>query len=282
VAGNPFPPIDRVEVDQDVLKNLTGTYRGDWTPSEGLAVEFTNGKLLFGRTDGQLEEPIAVSATEFHTTGFISKLTKLEFVKDEKGNTFGLRVFPHGSQKALLATLILDNPHLSVGDTRHSSFLKNGTHEYLVDAAESSFIFGVIDQLSVDVVVSILDKENKKVATFKSPKRGPQYFQFETKKAGLYKINVTPVEGETGDYEIALHRAEPIATKPADRVDQLMSRYDNPESPGGVVAVVEGGQIIFARAYGASNLTYNIPFEVDTRTNIGSTSKQFTAYAMLL
>ena len=61
-----------------------------------------------------------------------------------------------------------------------------------------------------------------------------------------------------------------------------MAPYDNPQTPGGVVAVVEGGRVTFARAYGASNLTYGIPFEINTRTNIGSTSKQFTAYAVLL
>lgn len=42
------------------------------------------------------------------------------------------------------------------------------------------------------------------------------------------------------------------------------------------------GRTVFQKAYGMANLAYDIPFEVDTRTNIGSTSKQFTAFAVLL
>ena len=39
---------------------------------------------------------------------------------------------------------------------------------------------------------------------------------------------------------------------------------------------------LFSKAYGTANLAYGIPWEVDTRTNIGSTSKQFTAFAIML
>ncbi len=65
-----------------------------------------------------------------------------------------------------------------------------------------------------------------------------------------------------------------------DRVDLLMADYSGPDTPGGVVAVVRAGEIVFQRAYGMANLTHDIPFAVDTRTNIGSTSKQFTAFAI--
>ena len=42
------------------------------------------------------------------------------------------------------------------------------------------------------------------------------------------------------------------------------------------------GRTVFSKAYGMANLSYGIPWEVDTRTNIGSTSKQFTAFAIML
>jgi CubicO group peptidase (beta-lactamase class C family) len=67
-----------------------------------------------------------------------------------------------------------------------------------------------------------------------------------------------------------------------DRVDRIMADYSGTETPGAVVAVVRNGQIVFERAYGMANLTHGIPFTVDTRTNIGSTSKQFTAFAIAL
>jgi CubicO group peptidase (beta-lactamase class C family) len=67
-----------------------------------------------------------------------------------------------------------------------------------------------------------------------------------------------------------------------DRVDRIMADYSGTGTPGAVVAVVRNGQIAFERAYGMANLTHGIPFTVDTRTNIGSTSKQFTAFAIAL
>jgi CubicO group peptidase (beta-lactamase class C family) len=76
-----------------------------------------------------------------------------------------------------------------------------------------------------------------------------------------------------------------LAQEPAtvqDRVDALMTDYSGSETPGAVVAVVRDGRIEFQRGYGMANLSHGIPFTVDTRTNIGSTSKQFTAFAIAL
>jgi hypothetical protein len=174
-----------------------------------------------------------------------------------------------------------DGSELIVGEKKRSTLAKKGADEYSIDAKENLFLLGVVEQISVDVIVTVFDEEGKKLAEFDGPGRGAEHFQFETKQAGVYKIKVAAFEEESGDYEITLTRIEPVATDPADRVDQLMALYDSPQTPGGVVAVIEGGKLTFARAYGASNLTHGIPFEIDTRTNIGSTSKQFTAYAVL-
>jgi YD repeat-containing protein len=67
-----------------------------------------------------------------------------------------------------------------------------------------------------------------------------------------------------------------------DRVDRIMADYSGTDTPGAMVAVVRDGRIVFERAYGMANLTHGIPFALDTRTNIGSTSKQFTAFAIAL
>jgi CubicO group peptidase (beta-lactamase class C family) len=71
-------------------------------------------------------------------------------------------------------------------------------------------------------------------------------------------------------------------TTERDRVDRIMADYSGPATPGAVVAVVRNGEVVFQRAYGMANLTHGIPFTVETRTNIGSTSKQFTAFAIAL
>ncbi len=66
-------------------------------------------------------------------------------------------------------------------------------------------------------------------------------------------------------------------------VDSLMEAFDHSDSPGGVVAVVQGGEVTFARAYGMADLTFNVPNTRETLFNIASVSKQFTGifFAML-
>jgi hypothetical protein len=78
----------------------------------------------------------------------------------------------------------------------------------------------------------------------------------------------------------------PLAAQEPDtlqeRVDEIMAEYARPDTPGAVVAFVRGGQVEFQSTYGMADLTHGIPFEVDTPTNIGSTSKQFTAFALAI
>lgn len=72
------------------------------------------------------------------------------------------------------------------------------------------------------------------------------------------------------------------ALSPEAQVDRLMADYTGDEVPGGLVGVVKNGELIFAKGYGMANLTYSIPFTTDVLNNIGSTSKQFTAFAIML
>jgi len=69
------------------------------------------------------------------------------------------------------------------------------------------------------------------------------------------------------------------AQTPADSVRQLVADRTG-DVPGAVVGVVQNGELIFAEPFGLANLTYGIPYTLDTPTNIGSTSKQFTAFAI--
>ncbi len=89
-------------------------------------------------------------------------------------------------------------------------------------------------------------------------------------------------EEETADHEMTLHRVEPGETDPKKLTDQLMAPYSGDDSPGAAVQVWRDGRTLYSRAYGMANLAYDIRFETDTRTNIGSTSKQFTAFAIML
>jgi CubicO group peptidase (beta-lactamase class C family) len=66
-----------------------------------------------------------------------------------------------------------------------------------------------------------------------------------------------------------------------ERIDELFARFDE-TTPGVAVGVVKDGELVFARSAGMADLTFAIPFTVDTPTNIGSTAKQFTGFALAL
>ncbi len=67
-----------------------------------------------------------------------------------------------------------------------------------------------------------------------------------------------------------------------DRVDQIFTEWDKPDSPGCALAVIKDGEIIYKRGYGMANLEHNVPIKPETVFDIGSTSKQFTALSILL
>ncbi|MFP4064678.1 MAG: serine hydrolase [Bacteroidales bacterium] len=71
-------------------------------------------------------------------------------------------------------------------------------------------------------------------------------------------------------------------TDAASIVRQLIEDYDNEQTPGGVIWVMRDNKVVYQNAFGMANLSYNVPFDLTTPTNIGSTSKQFTAFAIAL
>ena len=159
------------------------------------------------------------------------------------------------------------------------------TARYTIDAGENEFFLGEVDQMSVDVDIRILDPAGERIGQFGGLGQGIERFSSRTSVAGTHTVELSVAgddEDNAGSYEITLLRHEPVATDPKELADQMMARFDGPESPGAAVRVWRDGETIYSNTYGAANLTYGIPFEPDTRTNIGSTSKQFTAFAIML
>ena len=67
-----------------------------------------------------------------------------------------------------------------------------------------------------------------------------------------------------------------------EAVAKLIEEFDDTSTPGGAVMVIRDGQVIYEKSFGMANLTHNIPFEISTPTNLGSTTKQFTAFGIAL
>lgn len=171
---------------------------------------------------------------------------------------------------------------LRVGQQITGTLSTEDVDGYAFDAGDEFFVRGTVNQVSVDVVVKVFNSNGDLIDEIDGPARGPEAFQFTTEEEGTYRIEISPFEDNEGSYEILLMLSEPVATSPEGKVNQLLAAYDGDTSPGAAVSVWRNGETVFSNSYGMANLSYSLPFEEDTRTNIGSTSKQFTAFALML
>ena len=78
--------------------------------------------------------------------------------------------------------------------------------------------------------------------------------------------------------------AQSRALSPQDTqaIDAVFTDYDKPASPGCMLGVVADGAFLYTRGYGRANLEHDVAFTPQTVFDIGSTSKQFLATAILL
>ena len=171
---------------------------------------------------------------------------------------------------------------LSVGVQLKGTLAQKGKATYSLDLEKDHFLYGEVNQITVDVVVKVKAPSGKDEWTFDNPARGPEPFEVNTPVSGTYIIEVTPFEEGSGDFTIELLAAEPLATQPEARVDQIMARYNTANGPGGVVAVTQNGKIIFTKSYGLANVEYNAPNSPTTPYHLASVSKQFTAFAIVM
>ena len=172
-----------------------------------------------------------------------------------------------------------DATPLTIGEPITRDLGAHDAHAYTLDLDAGQFVYGDVDQQTVDVVVTVYGPDDAVIQAFDNPARGPEPFQFKTSAAGSYRVEVTPFQEQEGRYVMRLRLAEPVATTPEGQVDQRMALYGD-DTPGGVVAVVKHGEIVFARGYGMANLEYGIPNTPQTPYHMASVSKQFTAFAI--
>lgn len=66
------------------------------------------------------------------------------------------------------------------------------------------------------------------------------------------------------------------------RIDSVFTAVDRTSSPGCAVAVYRDGEIVYTRGYGMASLEFGVAITPRTVFDIGSTSKQFAAAAIVL
>jgi CubicO group peptidase (beta-lactamase class C family) len=79
-----------------------------------------------------------------------------------------------------------------------------------------------------------------------------------------------------------LRSREGIAGKFSGRIDALFEEWDRDGSPGAVLAVCRGGNVIHQRGYGVANIEDDVPLTADTVLRLGSTTKHLCATCILL
>ena len=71
------------------------------------------------------------------------------------------------------------------------------------------------------------------------------------------------------------------AQSPLHQIDSLMNSYFKPTDPGAAIAVTLNQVTLFRKCYGLADLNSARPITADDNFNIGSLTKQFTAFALL-
>lgn len=167
---------------------------------------------------------------------------------------------------------------ISAGDL-YADRLGEDEKVYVMPLDSGLYVYGQIEQMESDVAAELVDPDGKTLRGFNTFSNGVEPFYFETDLSGNYKIKLS---GEPGAFSIQLLKTEVIAPDPKDRVSQWLSPFDRKGSPGAAIMVIEDGEVEFEGYYGMANIAHQIPMISATRNNIGSTSKQFTAFGLML
>ena len=171
---------------------------------------------------------------------------------------------------------------LTTGESVTGVLAPGDTARFTVLTESGYLVRGYVDQRSTNVAVRIVDPSGEALRRVDLRDRGAEPFQFETDQEGRYGIQVLSLDETGGEFMIRVEVAEPLSDDPAELARQLLSGFAGPDSPGAGVRVWRDGETVFTGTWGMADLTHQIPFRPDTPTNIGSTSKQFTGFAVML
>lgn len=72
-----------------------------------------------------------------------------------------------------------------------------------------------------------------------------------------------------------------FAQDKAQKIEQLLTKYNEYGQFNGSALVAENGKVIFKKGFGQANMEWNIPNQSDTKFRLGSISKQFTAFLIV-
>ena len=190
---------------------------------------------------------------------------------------------------SMLGAVALAGPKsdlLQPGTPVRSELGPGETRVFRLPAPTDHVLHVVVEQHGVDVVVQLFDPAGRMLDEAATPgvSRGPEHLVRITEDAGEYRLEVHSLvsTGKPGHIEARLERLAPAPESVFERIDLLFAPWNRPGSPGAALAVSRGGELVYAKGYGAAHLEYDAPITPDTVFHVASVSKQFAAFAAAL
>jgi CubicO group peptidase (beta-lactamase class C family) len=103
-------------------------------------------------------------------------------------------------------------------------------------------------------------------------------------ESGLTAYNAARLMGETEVAQFLANRGVDtnVPVPPPEKlVDSLFAHLYTNNAPGASVLVAQNGKILFEKGYGLADVGHGVAFSPETKSRIGSITKQFTASAIL-
>jgi CubicO group peptidase (beta-lactamase class C family) len=203
------------------------------------------------------------------------------------------RAFEEAAMRALIATILVlpvgfitpvhgrQSESLQPGRTVEATLEANGSRRYSLQLPVNRFVYGELDEGEVQSVITVFNPSGQEIGRFNT--YGPlERFHIESVAAGTYRIRVSAARGNGGTFSLRIAPSEVLGRTSAERTTQLLKAYYRAKEPGGTVTILRRGEVVYSGSIGLANLTHGVPFSSATPANIGSISKQFTAFAVAL
>lgn len=157
---------------------------------------------------------------------------------------------------------------------------------FVIDLEKNQFFHASIQVNSGDLVVTTIDPKGNVIESFDDNVPWGESVFILSKEAGEYQMVVSTYDQKAsmGKYKLEVKRIEALESNPEGKLNQLFQEWDQGDQPGMAIAVVKNGRCTYQRAFGMSNLEYDISLSKSSIFDLASLAKQFTgmAIAMLL
>lgn len=191
-------------------------------------------------------------------------------------------ISPAAAQSVPSASQRAEPAPLPLGRATSGTVPRGDTARFAIRADSAGVVRLTLGQTPAKVVARLMSPKNAPVRGVTSKARGHETLQIITNETGVYQLQLFAADSTGGAFTVTLQANERLSRDPNKLVAQLLAPWDRRDGPGAAVAAWRGGRTLYAKAFGMANLGYDIPFTATTPTNIGSTSKQFTAFAVML